>query len=76
MMLVMMLVMSTTGYHYPRHYVLLMRPPSKLQRAVHWTPVCLHLHLLIEDAAMQENDRTEQLLREVHSGCHILMLSL
>ena len=33
-----------------------MHATSQLQNAVHWTPACLHLHLFIEEAAMQEND--------------------
>ena len=45
------------------------------QMAVHWTPASLHLH---EEAAMQDNDiqmyDTEALLREVDSGCHVLMV--
>ena len=35
-----------------------MQATSQLQRDVHWTPACLHLHNIIffEEAAMQESD--------------------
>ena len=52
----MMTVMSTTGHHYPRYYVLLMHATSQLQRAVHWPPERLYLHIFPEEAAMQDND--------------------
>ena len=54
-----------------------MHPFSQLQRTVHvhWTPARLHLHMFLEEAAMQDNDIYE-LLRVVHHGCHVLMVYL
>ena len=52
-----------------------MYSPSQLQGTVHWTPARLHLHLFLEEATMQRND-AEAMLRVIHSGCHVLMVSV